>query len=487
MIKDENIESRDNTVINDAPAADTPSAKPEGEGGEHRHSERSHHHGHHHSHHGHHSHHSHHGHHSHHSHHHSSSSKKRKSSKSKSKDKNKRKESFRRFVKRNKMYLIYAATVLVFISCLVVMAAHLDNKGNNPTTDQGGSGINITDKLVVSVPVFADDVSIVGPAVKAYISAESRVSAVDIYKHYYSSGARHDKGLPVKLSYKVSGAPEGYVIEDVELLVADNEGLENPYTVVKNDTQAEIDVYNLKTNTKYYYSVNVTFDNGVETTVSGSFKTAEGPRLMNVSGVNNMRDIGGWVTEDGSVIKQGLLYRGCEIDGAVEPGYVITPEGLETMVSILGIKTDMDLRMPSENKYGTDALGSGVEHTYYSSAMYANIFKPENAEKMRAIFADLADESNYPIYMHCTYGQDRTGTVCYVLEALLGLSEEDLMKEYQLSALFHGYQPIDAMNDFVEAFKALEGETMSEKAEGYLLSIGVTADEIANIRRIHLS
>jgi hypothetical protein len=77
--------------------------------------------------------------------------------------------------------------------------------------------------------------------------------------------------------------------------------------------------------------------------------------------------------------------------------------------------------------------------------------------------------------------------VCYILEALLGLSEEDLMKEYQLSALYHGYQPMDKITEFVDAFKNLEGESMSEKAEGYLLSIGVTAEEIANIRRIHLS
>ena len=61
------------------------------------------------------------------------------------------------------------------------------------------------------------------------------------------------------------------------------------------------------------------------------------------------------------------------------------------------------------------------------------------------------------------------------------------MKEYQLSALYHGCQPIDDMTVFVERFKQLPGETMSEKAEGYLLSIGVTAEQIASIRLIHLS
>jgi protein tyrosine/serine phosphatase len=281
--------------------------------------------------------------------------------------------------------------------------------------------------------------------------------------------------------------PSGYEVDSINFAVADNKSLTDPITASASGYEAEIDLYNLKTGTRYYYSVNVSFKNGAETAVSGSFKTAPGPRLMNVPGVNNMRDIGGWTTTNGSVIKQGLLYRGCEIDGAVEAEYAITAEGIEIMLTELGIRFDMDLRLPEENKHGIDILGSSVEHTYYSAPMYVNVFKEINAEKMRAIFADLADESNYPIYMHCTYGQDRTGTVCYILEALLGLSEEDLMKEYQLSALYHGYQPMDKITEFVDAFKNLEGESMSEKAEGYLLSIGVTAEEIANIRRIHLS
>ena len=385
------------------------------------------------------------------------------------------------------MYIICAAVVLVAIVCLVFMAAHLDNNGGYPT-DSDGPTLNLSDNLNISVPIFSEDVAVVGPAVEAYLGAGATVSATDIYRIYYDEGDRFDIGVPVKLFYNITGAPEGYTVKSVEFAVADNEELDSPYTVKASGYKATVDVYNLKTGTKYYYSVNISFDNGTETAVSGSFKTATGPRLMNIAGVYNMRDIGGWVTEDGTVINQGLLYRGCEIDGAIESTYAITPDGVAVMLNTLGIKTDMDLRNPDLTPNARDVLGSGVEHIYYASPMYAEIFTSNSAAgRIRTIFSDLADESNYPIYMHCTYGQDRTGTVCYLLEALLGLSEEDLMKEYQLSALFHGYQPMDDMNAFVEAFKSLEGETMSEKAEGYLLSIGVTAEEIASIRRIHLS
>ncbi len=471
MIKDENVESRDNVSVTDSHAAD---ASPVVGGGGSHSTGGSHHHAHS----------SHHSHHSHrHTHHHSRSEKKKR----RSRDKNKRKQNFLRFLKRNKAYIIYVATVLLIVGCLVFVAVHLDNRGSGSPADSDGSGISETSNLNIAVPIFSEDVSIVGTAVEAYLSAQGEVTAVDIYKLYASGGNRLDVGLPVSLSYKITGVPSGYEVDSINFVVADNKTLTDPITASASGYEAEVDFYNLKTGTRYYYSVNVSFKNGAETAVSGSFKTASGPRLMNVPGVNNMRDIGGWTTTNGSVIKQGLLYRGCEIDGAVEAEYAITAAGIEIMLTELGIRFDMDLRFSEENKYGIDILGSSVEHAYYSAPMYVNVFKEINAEKMRAIFADLADESNYPIYMHCTYGQDRTGTVCYILEALLGLSEEDLMKEYQLSALYHGYQPMDKITEFVEAFKNLEGESMSEKAEGYLLSIGVTAEEIANIRRIHLS
>ena len=82
--------------------------------------------------------------------------------------------------------------------------------------------------------------------------------------------------------------------------------------------------------------------------------------------------------------------------------------------------------------------------------------------------------------------QDRTGTVCYLLEALLGVDEVSLMKDYQLSGLHHGGVSADEMSEFVGRLKGLSGATMQEKVEGYLLSIGVTAEEIASIRHIFL-
>ena len=143
------------------------------------------------------------GHHSHHGHHsHSSDSEKRR------KKKNKKKNKFLSFLKRNKQYLIYAASLIIVAGCLIFMAAHLDNE--SPDSLGGdSSGIRVTADLNISIPLFSEDVVIVGPAVEAYMSAESTVNAADIYKIYSTFTSRLDVGLPVKLSCRITGAPDG--------------------------------------------------------------------------------------------------------------------------------------------------------------------------------------------------------------------------------------------------------------------------------------
>ncbi len=437
-----------------------------------------------------HSHSSHHSHHHHHSHkHHHSSSKK-----SNKRKKQYRKEKFEQFIRHNKKYIAYCIVSIVVFMFMIFVGRYFDKiKTVNPqaeSTDEYLSGIKTqVSHLQVDVPFFADEVVIVSPAVEAFMKSEPGTSVNDIYNIYKTADSRLDIGMPVEISYNVSMSPDGYNVKKAEVLVSDNEKFVNPSIFSLEGHETKVDVYNLKTGTKYYYRINLTFTNNVETSVSGNFITAEGPRVLFVDGVYNMRDIGGWKTVNGKTVKQGLLYRGCEIDGAVEPKYTITDRGINTMLRELGIKTDMDLRAESDNIYGTNVLGTGVKHNYYATNMYSTILNNEvSKENIRRVFSDLADKNNYPIYMHCTYGQDRTGTVCYLLESLLGVSEEDMMKDYLLSGLHHGdvYGGKEPMEEFVANLKKFPGISMSEKVEHYLISIGVTDKEINSIRSIFL-
>lgn len=439
----------------------------------------SHHSEHNHSHHSHHSSQSHH--HSHH--HHSSTSKKRKRSR--------KKEAVKHFWKKNKYKISNIVIAILFAAILILLGFTLDKKGFSSTDENGGNTssdeiVSTDSTLQIEIPLFDEEAVLVNAAVTKYMNSDTSVLASSIYKDYASLG-RLDKGVPVKLWYDVKGIPVGYAVRSAELLVSDNSEFKSPVVYSLSGDETSVDVYNLKTDTQYYFRFVLALSNGTETSVEGSFRTADSPRMLSVDGVSNIRDIGGWETLDGKRIRQGMLYRSAELDGAVDSKYTITQDGVNTMLTVLGVRTDIDLRAESDNVNGTHALGAGVKHTYYNSQMYSDVFTSSGKETTRKIFSALADKSNYPVLLHCTHGMDRTGTICYLLEALLGVSEEDMMRDYQLSAMYHGsLWGLNQMNEFIGRLKSYEGATIQDKAENYLLSIGVTSAEIANIREIFL-
>ena len=67
-----------------------------------------------------------------------------------------------------------------------------------------------------------------------------------------------------------------------------------------------------------------------------------------------------------------------------------------------------------------------------SSAYYD--FDAGSPAAIKNIFDLLADQSNYPIYYHCTAGADRTGTISYLISGLLGVPYEDLTKDFELTS-----------------------------------------------------
>ena len=99
----------------------------------------------------------------------------------------------------------------------------------------------------------------------------------------------------------------------------------------------------------------------------------------------------------------------------------------------LGVITDIDLR----GDVGATSSSFGIKHKLYAIGNYYDVFKDDGNVGMCAVFKGLADVTKYPVYLHCTHGMDRTGIVCFILEAILGISEEDLVRDYQLSALYY--------------------------------------------------
>ncbi len=427
--------------------------------------------------------HHHHHHHDHHSHKSSSSKKKLKPKSSKTKTKTQKKDSkFKKFLKKKKFILLNILFALIIIALVFVIAFDVDSI-THPENNNVGEELVITEASVeIESTIYTQPVKLIGEAVSEYMAKDK--SGNSIFDEYVGSNYRLDVCSPLEYSFNIKGLPSGVTVVETVLEVSENSNFTNSLKYNVDETYGSLKIYNLKTGTKYYYRLNATLSSGTQISQGGSFTTEASPRILTIDGIRNVRDIGGWKTASGKTIKQGLLFRGTELDGAFEEAYTITEDGIAQMRYELGIKYDLDLRGQTLNT--KDMLGNDVEHNYYNVSMYSGVLNEGNTEAIRKVFSDLANKNNYPMYLHCTYGRDRTGTVCYLLEGLLGVSDYDLRKDYELTMLYDGSDRLDEFISFTTLVNTLEGANTQEKIEGYLLSIGVTEQEIANIREIFL-
>ncbi len=367
-------------------------------------------------------------------------------------------------------------------------------------SDQGGSSSSgseygsesLTPEYTLSVSVDASNLA--SENARAYLSSPAGTSISDVI---VGGAGRSDLGLATVFSHQSPADIEGgsLTIKEVGAL----EG------ITLSLTTNETDVYNLKTATEYEYRLVATTLLGGEMEESGRFTTEDTVRFMNVKSIVNTRDIGNRKTETGKTIKQGLLYRGSELDGLVESAYRLTEDGKRVMLDELKIRTLLDLRNPNKSakdggtlkaKDGVDRpspLGETTNRIFFDAAQYDAIFSTDGKQKTKQVFVELAKKENYPIYLHCTYGCDRTGTIGLLLDGLLGCSEETAVQGYELSALYKDFPHINRKNaGVVNFFNRLTavyssaGKSYGARVEAYLLDCGVTAEEIASIREIFL-
>lgn len=243
-----------------------------------------------------------------------------------------------------------------------------------------------------------------------------------------------------------------------------------------------IEIHNLKVDTDYYYKVLV-----ADQEYLGNFHTALSTRYFYIPGLENTRDIGGYTTLDGKRVKQGLLIRGVEPDGLATIELFIPDDKLEEVQREYDFVYDMDLR--AKRVYiGEFTSRFGIPHDFYYAPQYGEVFNTGFRTALKRVFSDLAKPENYPMYLHCTWGRDRTGTIIYLLQGVLNVSQEDMVQEYLRSAYW--FKKMATSEDLRVIDAGLEpyaGDTLQEKIVTFLITeIGVTEEEIASIRSILL-
>ena len=353
--------------------------------------------------------------------------------------------------------IVLAVGILLGITWQLDKMLRYEDIGN---TDQNNQKVDL--------PSFENDVLLCSKGAQGVYSGELTVAESIKYGSPY---------VPFLFEYNLKG-------NNGLLSISENENMSNAIDVFLSKNQTAVIIDNLKTGTTYFYEVLVDGEK-----YTGIFRTAVSTRFIKVDGIYNTRDIGGYITLDNKYVKQGMIIRGTEMDGLVEANYRLNADGIKYMMDTFGFVYDMDLRESKlfMGEYSS-CLGAEVGHKFYTAPQYGQIFNSSYKESIRQIFADLANPKNYPMYLHCTYAADRTGTIVFLLQGVLNMSEKEMIQEYQRTGFFMtSYADSTNMDIIILGLKNKNGETLQEKIVNFLIEdIGVTLEEIESIRSIML-
>ncbi len=246
-------------------------------------------------------------------------------------------------------------------------------------------------------------------------------------------------------------------------------------------------------------------------------------RVLPLQGGQNFRDLGGYRTADGRVVKWGLLFRSGSMHGLTPADYA--------MLQARGIRTVCDFRSAEERKaepaawpaarrpnvladdYAMAALGVGPapgqtpeQAQAMMTASYPKMLTMFNGQ-YRRMFAELL-AGRAPLAFNCSAGKDRTGVAAALLLTALGVPRATVIEDYLLTnRYFDPRKVVRSSGQATAGWQSLPPETLKaymradpayiEAAlrvmdaheggvDGYLRDeMGLTAADLATLRRLY--
>ena len=161
-----------------------------------------------------------------------------------------------------------------------------------------------------------------------------------------------------------------------------------------------------------------------------------------------------------------------------------------------GVKTVMNLADNAEVMRNYE----GFAESYYSRQnilplnLGVDFSAPDFAAGLANGFRFLAANEG-PYLVHCNEGKDRAGFTSAILESLMGASAEEVVADYMVTYYnYYGVEPGTDQYDVISSanickplaatfgVETIEGQDLAALAENWLLSIGMTGDEIAALK-----
>ena len=165
----------------------------------------------------------------------------------------------------------------------------------------------------------------------------------------------------------------------------------------------------------------------------------ERPRFVNVAGLHNLRDVGGYPVTGGGTTRWGLLLRGGALDELTASAHVSMADlGLR---SIIDMREDTELLGLPASVFPEGVIG-------HRSPLYRGRLSLAAMESLQEVYTEilqlcgpeiaavielLATPGALPAVVHCSAGKDRTGLVIGLLLSALGVPDAIVAEDYGIT------------------------------------------------------
>lgn len=202
-------------------------------------------------------------------------------------------------------------------------------------------------------------------------------------------------------------------------------------------------------------------------------------RVLPLQQGSNFRDIGGYATRDGHVVKWDKAFRSGAMPLLTEADYALLGQ--------LHLGAVVDLRSIEEREVAPDMLDDRtgalfLANDYSLKPLFAKMAKGNGENtyqgmeimlvpQFRALFNRLLANEGAVLY-HCSAGQDRTGIATALIYDVLGVDRETILKDYHRSTELRRPQwempkvdPADFPNNPILKYYAPRPDGQPPKAE----------------------